>query len=439
MGVSTDTIYEMRFKRGKLISDGRDLIDKARQENREISAEERAKYQEIWTSAEDLNTKIQMEERQRGLEKTVQSDIENLQRNMELEARGKKPDLETMVPGELTGDALLEQRAKLAKELEAKHELEYRNKYRGYLAGTISGMEVRALQKDVNTAGGYLVAPETFVAELLKDLDNSVVIRSLARKYSLEKASSLGYPRLRTKMSAASRTGELQVAAADTAMDFGKRAFFPNPASAQAVISKDLRDMAAINVESEVRSELNRVMGELEENEFMIGTGLNKQALGLFTPSSDGIDTSRDISTGNLITGVKFDGLKRVKRALKAGYLSRAKWLFHNDILLQISLEKDSTGNYIWEESTQIGDPDKILGIEVIQSWFAPNTIAANAYVGMLGAFDEYQIVDVLTMTIEVLDQLYALSNQIGFLARWHFDGGPRKAEAFARVQLPAS
>jgi HK97 family phage major capsid protein len=54
----------------------------------------------------------------------------------------------------------------------------------------------------------------------------------------------------------------------------------------------------------------------------------------------------------------------------------------------------------------------------------------------MLGDFSQYWIVDALTMTIQVLLELYAATNQNGYISRFESDGMPVLEEAFARVKL---
>ena len=65
---------------------------------------------------------------------------------------------------------------------------------RGYSA--LNAQEIRALQADSGEAGGYLVAPQQFVDELIADIGNRVHIRQLATKFTITKAQSLGVPSL---------------------------------------------------------------------------------------------------------------------------------------------------------------------------------------------------------------------------------------------------
>jgi hypothetical protein len=45
-------------------------------------------------------------------------------------------------------------------------------------------------------------------------------------------------------------------------------------------------------------------------------------------------------------------------------------------------------------------------------------------------------IADALSMQIQRLNELYAETNQVGFIGRWETDGAPVLEEAFVRVKL---
>jgi HK97 family phage major capsid protein len=82
------------------------------------------------------------------------------------------------------------------------------------------------------------------------------------------------------------------------------------------------------------------------------------------------------------------------------------------------------------------GEPDTILGRPLMISEYAPNTFTTGLYVGMFGDFSNYWIADLLDMQIQVLTELYAETNQDGFIGRYEGDGMPVLEEAFARVKL---
>ena len=155
----------------------------------------------------------------------------------------------------------------------------------------------------------------------------------------------------------------------------------------------------------------------------MTGSGTN-EPLGIFTASEDGISTGRDISTGNTSTEITFDGLLEAKYSIKTQYQPMLKWIFHRDAVKMLAKIKDSDGQYIWQQSVVEGTPDRLLNIPVLMSEYAPNTFTAGKYVGMLGDFSNYWIVDGMEMEMSVLTELYALSNQIEAVHGRHAGAG---------------
>jgi HK97 family phage major capsid protein len=97
---------------------------------------------------------------------------------------------------------------------------------------------------------------------------------------------------------------------------------------------------------------------------------------------------------------------------------------------------KDGQGQYLWSQSVREGEPDRILGMPMVVSEFVPNTFTTGKYVGLFGDFSHYWIVDALSMQMQRLNELYAETNQVGFIGRLETDGAPVLEEAFVRVKL---
>jgi HK97 family phage major capsid protein len=294
---------------------------------------------------------------------------------------------------------------------------------------------LRAMQADSVIEGGYLVMPEEFVGGLIKFVDDQVFIRGFATVHQVSMAQSLGAPSLDTDISDADWTSELATGAEDTALKVGKRDLHPHPLAKRIKVSNKLLRLTGGGAETLVRDRLGYKFAVTEEKGFLTGSGA-QQPLGLFTASAHGISTGRDVNADNTTTEIRFDGLKNVKYTLKGQYWSRARWIFHRDALKQIAKLKDGEGRYIWEQSVQVGQPDRILGFPVHMSEFAPNTFTTGLYVGILGDLSHYWIADALTMQLQRLVELYAETNQIGFIGRMEVDGMPVLEEAFVRVKL---
>ena len=66
----------------------------------------------------------------------------------------------------------------------------------------------------------------------------------------------------------------------------------------------------------------------------------------------------------------------------------------------------------------------------------SPNTFTTRQFVGILADFSQIWIADALSMQVQRLNELYAETNQVGFIGRLETDGAPVLEEAFVRVKL---
>ena len=124
------------------------------------------------------------------------------------------------------------------------------------------------------------------------------------------------------------------------------------------------------------------------------------------------------------------------KYSLKAQYRRQAKWIFSREAIKMIRKLKDGEGNYLWRAGISSDRPDTILDLPFGESEYCPNTFTSGQYVGIIGDFSFYWIVDALDMQVAVLSELYAESNQTGYIGRKETDAMPVIAEAFGRVTL---
>jgi HK97 family phage major capsid protein len=279
------------------------------------------------------------------------------------------------------------------------------------------------------------VAGEQFIAQLIQAVDNLVFMRQLGTVFLVPKAESLGVPTLDTDPSDAVWTAEIKTGNEDSSMAFGKRNLHPAPLAKRMKVSRKLLRVSLLAAEAIVRERLAYKFGVTEENCFLNGTGAN-QPLGLFTASADGISTSRDVSTGNAATAIKADGLINALYSLKSPYQATAKWIFHRLAIREIRKLKDGEGNYLWQSGITADKPDTILQKPFVMSEYVPSTFTTGLYVGIVGDFSFYWIAQAMSLEIQRLDELYAETNQVGFIGRQEVDGMPVLEEAFARVKL---
>ena len=411
-------IDEKMRDRAKLVADARAILTKAETENRKMTSEESAQYDVMFSDIQAMGAEIKRFEQQAAME-TELAGIEA--------ARGGRPD-----PGAGSGGSGEGRAVEQAKEARAAF-----GKFLLSGMNSLSDGERRALQATAGPSGGYVVPPMQWVNELIQAKDNLVWMRQLATKYPVMSAASLGVPSLDADPADADWTSEIATGSEDSTMAFGKRELHPHPCAKLLKVSNKLLMASPMNVDALVRDRLAYKFAVTEEAAFMTGNGVNKP-LGVFTASADGIPTSRDYATGNDTDSPKFDGLIGAKYTLKAAYRNSpsVRWVFHKDTIAKIVKLKDGQGQYIWQPSVVAGQPDRLLNMPLAESEYAPNTFTTGLYVGVLGDFSRYWIADAMNMTVQRLLELYAATNQTGYIGRQETDGAPVLAEAFVRVKL---
>jgi len=408
-------LIELREGRNQIVTQMRGILDKAEAEKRNLTAEEQGKYDELFAEQDKRGKAIANEERQMDLERTL-ADTELRNKDAQREQRdgqGDKP------AGKRATD-------------------EYRDAFTRFLRDGKSSLtvdEYRALQADSPTAGGYLVAPVQFVDALIQAVDNETFIRAKATRFRVESATALGAPSLDADPDDADWTAEIRTGNEDSAMSFGARELRPHPLAKRIKVSNKLLRASVQPVDTLVIARLAYKFGVTQEKAHLTGTGAG-QPLGLFTASAMGISTGRDVSTDNTSTAITMDGLLNAKYALKGQYQRTAEWLFHRDGVKMIAKLKDNDGQYLWQPSKREGEPDMLLGRPVNMSEYVPNTFTTGLYVGMFGDFSQYWIADAMDMQVQALKELYAETNQTGYIGRLESDGMPVLEEAFARVKL---
>ena len=417
------TIAERLAQRAALIADARKIIDKCDEEKREASAEESRQFDEMMADADkiqlDVDKRTKLEAAEAGLE----------------ESRGTQVGLEAAAPTSET--RTIELKPNVRGESRAVVVPVEEQRMKDFRAFLVDGrLEGRDLTKGTDSEGGFLSPPIEFMAELIKTIDDQTFMRQICRVLPpLVNASTLGAPTIATDMSDPAWTTELLVNGEDSALAFGRRDLTPNPLAKWIKVSKTLLRRSTMSADVIVRDRLGYKFGTAQENAYLNGAGTT-EPLGVFTADAAGIPVARDVATDNTPTAFTADGLINCQMFVKQQYRRGAVWVMHRDAIKEARKLKDDDGRYIWGPSLIPGNPDMLLGSPLWESEYAPNTFAADQYVAIYGDFSHYWIVDALTLTIQVLIELFATTNQNAYLGRLEADGAPVVGEAFARVQL---
>ena len=178
-------------------------------------------------------------------------------------------------------------------------------------------------------------------------------------------------------------------------------------------VSEELMNDSVFDLESYITQEFARRIGTKEEEAFLVGDGYHKH-LGVFQGAEVGVTEAK--------TAITFDDMMDLYHSLRTPYRRNASWILNDSTVKAIRKLKDNNGNYIWQPSVQVGQPDRILSLPYRTSSFVPELAAGNKVIA-LGDYSYYWIADRQGRKFKRLSELYAANGQIGFLASERVDG----------------
>lgn len=298
--------------------------------------------------------------------------------------------------------------------------------------------EIReTLQAGTDAGGGYTIAPQYLVKEIIKGLDSSVEIRKRAHIIpAMNGYASIGIPTLENDINDLAWTAEIAEVPEDTNMSFGKREMKANQLTKLVKISKRLIKQSNIDVQGLIQERIAYKLSSTLENNYLYGNGTEKP-LGIFAQTSDNssaIPSDRDIAVGTAENPITYEGLVDAVSGLKTGYHNGAVWMLNRKAMSALRKLKDKQDRSIWQESLQAGQPSMLLGIPVIQNDFIEDKLESAKYFGFLANLSHYWIMDSLAMELQVIYELYSRTNQVGYQVGYYGDGAPVQKEAFVRL-----
>ena len=274
---------------------------------------------------------------------------------------------------------------------DAKEPTAERKAFAAYLrhGDGLADEDKKALNVSNDTQGGFLAPPE-MSTEVIRDLVEYSPIRSFASVRGTQ-ADSVIYP-TRGDITNAQWVGEMEPHDEST-IGFGQREVEVHELATFVDISNRLLQDAP-QAEAEVRAALTEDFGQKEAEAFLWGNGV-KQPEGVMV--NPGVP---EIANGHATT-LSTDALIRLMYSLPQAYRSRGAWAMNGTTLGVLRSLKDSQGQYIWQTSLQVGQPETILGRPVIEMVDLED-IAANEHPIIYGDFQAYRIVDRLSMSVLV-------------------------------------
>lgn len=272
---------------------------------------------------------------------------------------------------------------------------------------------MNALQEGTDSEGGYLV-PDEFEKHLIEALQEENIFRKLAHIINTE-SGDRKIPVVASKGSASWVDEEGSITESDDS--FGQVSIGAYKLGTLIKVSNELLNDSVFDLEAYISKEFARRIGTKEEDAFFNGNGTGKPT-GIFN-STGGADVGVTTASATAITA---DEIIDLFYSLKAPYRKRAVWVINDATIKAIRKLKDGNGNYLWQPALTSGTPDLLLGRPVYTSSAVP-TIQAGAKTIAFGDFSYYWIADRQGRNFKKLSELYAATDQTGFVATQRVDG----------------
>ena len=378
-------ILSLREKRANLWNEAKAFLDSHRGEDGLISAEDNATYEKMEADVVALGKEIERLERIKAIDREL--------------------DMPTSTP--LVGNpGTVDRRQGRASD-------EYKKAFWNLMRGKSVREARNALQVGELSEGGYTV-PDSFEHQLIEGLEDENIMRPLVH------VISTGSGEHKIPIVASHGTGswveeEQQIPESDDA--FSQVTLTAHKFATMIRISRELLNDSAFDLAAYIAHEFVRRAGAAEEQAMLTGDGSHKP-IGLL---HDTLGAQVGVTTASS-TAITADELIDMQHSLKSGYRRKACWIMNDATISAIRKLKDGNSQYIWQPGIKEGAPDMLFNQKVLMSNYMPLIGTGNKVI-LYGDYSYYWLAEREGRTLERLNELYAVTDQVGFKMTERLDG----------------
>ncbi len=395
-------ILELRTKRAKAWDAAKNFLDSKRGNDGMMSAEDAATYDRMEADVINLGKEIERLERQAAIDNEM---------------------------GKATSKPITDKPGTDAKAKTGTASDEYKSAFWQNLRSKIPEREVlNALQVGTDVEGGVL-APDEYQRTLMESLQDENIFRKLARVIHTSSGENK-IPVVASKGSASWIEESAMFPESDDT--FGLVAIGAYKLATMIRVSEELLNDSVFDVPAYIAKEFPPRIGAAEEQAFFTGDGKGKPT-GIL--AEGGAEVGVTATAGNTIT---MDEVMDLFYSLRAPYRRNSVFIMNDSTVKALRKLKTQSGDYIWQPSVQVGEPDKLLGRPIYTSTFMP-TLEAGAKSILFGDLSYYWVADRVGRKFKRLNELYAANGQVGFLGSERVDGKLILPEAVKCLQMKAA
>jgi HK97 family phage major capsid protein len=441
-------VVELKQQRAKLVADMRALADGMIERSGE-TPEEKEKFEKMETDIRSLETIIGREEKLLELEKDLAKSEDTrsgangygksngvdkwdgvlypkngqralapaeFERRKVLAVQGwlmwDKPQLHDQITDEHRNAAKYFGFDLQHKEIALPIGKDYRATKRAFFQEQRAGLTLTASE------GGYTVA-EGFSNSLEVSMLAFGGMRQVSTVRRTSTGSDLPWPTMNDTTNKGVILNEATTIGASVDPAFSTVVFHAFKYSSKPIlISSELLQDSAFDLAAEIGAALGTRIGRIQNDHFTTGTGTTLP-LGVVVASGEG-----SVGAGYAVTA---DEVIALEHSVDPAYRTNARFMFHDAQLKALRLLKFSIGSdqvaYMWQPSLQAGNPDRLLGYPYTVNQSMTSVLTVNEKAILFGDFSKYVIRDVAEIRLRRLEELYAGTDQVGFIAFMRSDG----------------
>ncbi len=424
------TSKELREKRAPLAVEIKRLADLVNNENRDFTAEEKEKWEDVNERYNDLTRRIELAERAEKVEADQaeppagnrsalpgQEDFNGEQENRNAaDGAGGRSGQPAPEDRDLAITAWF--RAQSGVDLDESHEQAaqicgVRPHARDLSLDLLSTREVRALSAELGSTGANLI-PQGFVATLERALLTFGGMRQVAEVMRTTEGNDIHWPTSDDTSNSGVQIGE-NTAVSEQNIAVGQVIFKAYKFSSNLIkVPFELIEDSAIDLPSLLGSMLGERLGRIGNTKQTTGTGAGPE--GITVGAATGVTTAS-------ATAIAADEVIELIHSVDPAYRMGAGFMMHDNILLELRKLKDGEGNYLWQPGFQADVADRLLGYPITINQDMASAVTTTLKTIVYGQLTKYKIRDVGSIRLRRLVERYADSDQEGFVAFTRMDG----------------
>jgi HK97 family phage major capsid protein len=389
-----DYVDRLTTERNRAWDEQKKILDAAVADKRELSGEERQSVERTDADLDRLDAEIKgwLDRDRRDRESDIARDEWSKVVRPDVQEKREQSEAE-ILRGILRGGPNAAMEFDMTAVANEKHAIR---------AGA-RGAEFRDLTV-VTTAGGHTV-PTEFIRQLYDYMEEEAAIRQTrVTVLTTSGGGPLELPKVTSHGTAAIVGEGTALAEADPA--FNKLTLGSWKYGQLLQITRELLEDSGVDIVGFIARDMGRALGRVSGTAYVNGSGTNAP-LGVMVPIGTGVGPT----TGTNAGVVTMDNLIDLVYSVNTGYRRNGEWFFKDATAGAVRKLKDTDGQYLWQPSTQAGQPDRLLNFPVVTD---PNVAAVGTSSKSIafGDFSTFYIRDVGSVRVEASTE-YAFANDM--------------------------